>query len=89
MSAITPFRLDVPEADLDDLRRRLRATRWPEPETVGDTGQGPQLARMRRFVERWADGYDWRRTEALLNGWGQHETQVDGLGIHFLHVRSP
>jgi pimeloyl-ACP methyl ester carboxylesterase len=89
MSAITPFRLDVPEADLDDLRRRLRATRWPEPETVGDTGQGPQLARMRRFVERWADGYDWRRTEALLNGWGQHETQVDGLGIHLLHVRSP
>ncbi|MDQ0745664.1 pimeloyl-ACP methyl ester carboxylesterase [Clavibacter sp. B3I6] len=89
MSAITPFRLDVPEADLDDLRRRLLATRWPEPETVGDTGQGPQLARMRRFVERWADGYDWRPTEALLNGWGQHITEVDGLGIHFLHVRSP
>lgn len=89
MSAITPFRLDVPEADLDDLRRRLRATRWPEPETVGDTSQGPQLARMRRFVERWADGYDWRRTESLLDGWGQHETQVDGLRIHFLHVRSP
>jgi pimeloyl-ACP methyl ester carboxylesterase len=88
-TALTPFHLDVPEADLDDLRRRLLATRWPEPETVGDTSQGPQLARMRRFVERWTDGYDWRRTEALLNGWGQLTTEVDGLGIHLLHVRSP
>jgi pimeloyl-ACP methyl ester carboxylesterase len=89
MPVITPFRLDVPEADLDDLRRRLLATRWPEPETVGDTSQGPQLARMRRLVDRWVDGYDWRRTEALLNGWGQHTTRIDGLDIHFLHVRSP
>jgi pimeloyl-ACP methyl ester carboxylesterase len=89
MPAITPFRLDVPEADLDDLRRRLLATRWPEPETVGDTSQGPQLARMRRLVDRWVDGYDWRRTEALLNGWAQHTTRIDGLDIHFLHVRSP
>ncbi|WP_445444205.1 epoxide hydrolase family protein [Clavibacter sp. km3a] len=88
MPAITPFRLDVPEADLDDLRRRLLATRWPEPETVDDTSQGPQLTRMRRLVDRWVDGYDWRRTEALLNGWGQHTTEIDGLGIHFLHARS-
>jgi pimeloyl-ACP methyl ester carboxylesterase len=89
MPAITPFRLDVPEADLDDLRLRLRATRWPERETVDDTSQGPQLARMRRLVDRWIDGYDWRRTEALLDGWGQHTTEIDGLSIHFLHVRSP
>lgn len=87
-TALTPFHLDVPEADLDDLRRRLLATRWPEPETVGDTAQGPQLARMRRFAERWTDGYDWRRTEALLNGWGQLTTEVDGLRTHLLHVRS-
>jgi pimeloyl-ACP methyl ester carboxylesterase len=86
---ITPFTLDVPQAELDDLRRRLLATRWPERETVADTSQGPQLERMRRLVDRWTDGYDWRRTEAMLNGWGQHTTVVDGLAIHFLHVRSP
>ncbi|RIJ45153.1 epoxide hydrolase, partial [Clavibacter lycopersici] len=74
--------------DLDDLRRRLLATRWPERETVADTSQGPQLARMRRLVDRWVDGYDWRAAEAMLNGWGQHTTEIDGLDIHFLHVRS-
>lgn len=87
-TAITPFTLDVPDADLDDLRRRLNATRWPDRETVPDTSQGPRLEKVRALVEHWATGYDWRRTEALLNGWGQGTTTIDGLEIHFLHVRS-
>lgn len=87
-TAITPFTLDVPQEDLDDLRRRLLATRWPERETVEDTSQGPRLAKVRALVDHWAGDYDWRRTEALLNGWGQHTTTIDGLGVHFLHVRS-
>jgi len=88
MTAVTPFLLDVPQADLDDLRRRLLATRWPDAETVDDTSQGPRLEKVRALVERWATGYDWRRTEALLNGWGQSTTSIDGLDVHFLHVRS-
>ncbi|MBI9115604.1 epoxide hydrolase family protein [Sanguibacter suaedae] len=87
-TAVTPFVLDVPQADLDDLRRRLLATRWPDRETVTDTSQGPTLEKMQRLVDHWATAYDWRRTEALLNGWGQHTTTIDGLDIHFLHVRS-
>lgn len=87
--AIEPFHLAVPQADLDDLTRRLAGIRWPDPETVDDTSQGPQLAKVRALVERWRDGYDWRACEALLNGWGQYRTTVDGLGIHFLHIRSP
>ncbi len=86
---INPFRLAVPQAELDDLERRLELTRWPDPETVDDTSQGPPLAKIRALAERWRDGYDWRRCEELLNGWGQHRTEIDGLGVHFLHVRSP
>ncbi|WP_326944016.1 epoxide hydrolase [Amycolatopsis sp. NBC_01307] len=86
---ITPFRIDVPEADLDDLRARLRRTRWPEPEPVGDWSQGTPLAVLREFCEYWAAGYDWRRAEARLNGFPQYRTEIDGLGLHFLHVRSP
>ncbi|MEP7765198.1 epoxide hydrolase family protein [Sanguibacter sp. 25GB23B1] len=87
-TTITPFVLDVPQAELDDLRQRLLATRWPDRETVGDTSQGPTLDKIQNLVDHWATTYDWRRTEALLNGWGQHTTSIDGLDIHFLHVRS-
>ena len=86
---IEPFRLDVPEAQLRDLQDRLARTRWPERETVADTGQGPPLAKVRAFCDHWEHGYDWRRCEALLNGIGGFRTTLDGLGIHFLHIRSP
>lgn len=85
---IEPFVIRVPEADLDDLRERLARTRWPERETVGDTSQGPPLAKLEALLAYWSDGYDWRRCEALLNGLGQYRTAIDGLGIHFLHIRS-
>lgn len=87
-TTVTPFTLDVPQADLDDLRRRLLATRWPERETVEDTSQGPRLEKVQALVDHWATAYDWRRTEGLLNSWGQHTTTIDGLEVHFLHVRS-
>jgi epoxide hydrolase len=86
--SVKPFRLAVPESDLDDLRRRLTQTRWPDRETVDDTSQGPPLAKIRALCDHWLGHYDWRRCEALLNGFGQHRTEIDGLGIHFLHVRS-
>lgn len=88
-AAVEPFRLAVPQSELDDLRDRLARTRWPDRETVDDSSQGPPLAKVRALVDRWRGGYDWRRCEALLNGFGQHRTEIDGLGIHFLHVRSP
>lgn len=87
--AIQPFHLAVPQAELDDLRGRLSRTRWPDRETVDDTSQGPPLAKIRALCDYWRDGYDWRRCEALLNGFGQHRTEVVELGIHFLHIRSP
>ncbi|MEG3164399.1 epoxide hydrolase [Sphingomonas sp. PB2P19] len=86
---IEPFRLAVPQSELDDLHQRLTQTRWPDPETVTDTSQGPPLARIRALVDHWRDRYDWRRCEALLNDLGQYRTETDGLGIHFLHIRSP
>jgi epoxide hydrolase len=85
---IERFHLDVPEAQLADLRNRLAQTRWPDRETVNDTGQGPPLAKIQALCTYWQQRYDWRRCEALLNGWGQLRTTVDGLGIHFLHIRS-
>jgi pimeloyl-ACP methyl ester carboxylesterase len=87
-TTIHPFHLAIPEADLADLHSRLAHTRWPDAETVPDTSQGPQLAKLRALVARWQDGYAWRRCEALLNGYGQHRTEIDGLDIHFLHIRS-
>ncbi len=86
---ITPFRIEVPDADLEDLRDRLRRTRWPEPETVDDWSQGVPLAFVRELCDYWADGYDWRATETRLNAIPQFRTELDGLGIHFLHARSP
>jgi pimeloyl-ACP methyl ester carboxylesterase len=84
--AIEPFELAVPEAELDDLRTRLRATRWPEPQT--DASQGVGLGALQALCAYWADEYDWRVTEARLNAAPQFRTEIDGLQIHFLHVRS-
>ena len=84
-----PFRLAVPDADLDDLRERLRRTRWPERETVADRSQGVPLADLQALCRHWADAYDWRATEARLNALPQFRTELDGLAIHLLHVRSP
>jgi pimeloyl-ACP methyl ester carboxylesterase len=86
---VQPFRIDIPETDLDDLRERLARTRWPEAETVDDWSQGLPLAYARDLCRYWADEYDWRATEARLNEFPQFRTELDGLGIHFLHVRSP
>jgi epoxide hydrolase len=86
---VEPFRIDVPEAELDDLRERLRAARWPERETVDDWSQGVPLDYLRELCAYWADGYDWRRAEARLNLLPGYRTEIDGLGIHLLHVRSP
>jgi pimeloyl-ACP methyl ester carboxylesterase len=86
---IQPFRLAIADAQLDDLRLRLRQTCWPDRETVTDTRQGPRLEKLRALVDYWRDRYDWRRCETALNVLGQYRTIIDGLGIHFLHVRSP
>lgn len=87
--AIIPFRLAVPQAMLDDLAGRLARTRWPAKETVPDWSQGAPLERVRNLVAHWRDRYDWRRCEAAINAWPNFRTLIDGLGIHFLHVRSP
>ena len=87
-SAIRPFRVHVPEASLADLRRRLAAVRWPDAETVPDQSQGVQSAPMKELVRYWRTGYDWRKAEAKLNALPQFVTTIDGLDIHFIHVRS-
>jgi len=86
---VVPFKVAVPEEDLVDLRRRLAASRWPEKETVDDWNQGVPLEWLRELCAYWGDGYDWRRCEDLLNAHDQFVTTIDGLDIHFLHVRSP
>ena len=86
---ITPFLIQVPESQLSDLRDRLRRTRWPERETVGDWSQGVPLGYLRELCEYWASGYDWRATEARLNDLPQFRTEIDGLDIHFVHLTSP
>jgi epoxide hydrolase len=85
---VTPFRIDVAESELADLRERLARTRWPERETVDDWSQGAPLAYVQDLCAYWADGYDWRAAEARLNALPQFRTEIDGLGIHFVHVRS-
>ena len=87
-AAVTPWKIDIPQADLNCLKQRLRKARYPEKETVDDTSQGPQLGKFVALMEYWRDQYDWRRAERMLNGFGQYRTEVDGLGIHFIHVRS-
>ncbi|MBW2359667.1 MAG: epoxide hydrolase [Deltaproteobacteria bacterium] len=86
--APTPFAIAIPDAELDDLRRRLRATRWPDAEPVDDWSQGIPLAYLQEVCTYWADGYDWRKREALLNRHAQFTMPVDGIDIHFVHVRS-
>ena len=86
--AVRPFRIDVPEEDLVDLRRRVAATRWPDREIVTDQSQGVQLAKIQELVRYWGTDYDWRKVEAQLNALPQFVTEIDGLDIHFVHVRS-
>jgi pimeloyl-ACP methyl ester carboxylesterase len=85
---IRPFRVDIPQAEIVDLRRRLKAARFPEKETVGDDTQGVQLATIQKLVDYWANQHDWRKVEAQLNSYPQFVTNIDGLDIHFIHVRS-
>jgi pimeloyl-ACP methyl ester carboxylesterase len=85
---ITPFRVDVPQVAIDDLKLRLRLTRLPERETVGAWSQGVPLARAQALAAYWRDHYDWRRIERRINSYPQFRTEIDGLGIHFIHVRS-
>ena len=86
--SIRPFKVQVPQAALDDLRRRIAATRWPDKETVADRSQGAQLAKLQELVRYWGSGYDWRKAEAKLNALPQFMTNIDGVDIHFIHVRS-
>src|SRR4051795_8235208 len=86
--AIRPFSINFPEEALVDLRRRINATKWPERETVTDASQGVQLATMEALARHWGTDYDWRKVEARLNALPQFITTIDGLDIHFIHVRS-
>jgi pimeloyl-ACP methyl ester carboxylesterase len=86
---IRPFSVEVPEEELADLRRRIAATRWPEQETVADATQGVQLATMQKLIQYWGTEYDFSRVEARLNAFPQFITEIDGLDIHFIHVKSP
>ncbi|MEV7229745.1 MULTISPECIES: epoxide hydrolase family protein [Polymorphospora] len=85
---IRPFTVEIPQAALEDLRRRVAATRWPEKETVGDQSQGVPLATIQAVARYWESDYDWRKVEARLNDLPQFTTEIDGLDIHFIHVRS-
>ena len=86
---VTPFRIEIADAELEDLADRLRRTRWPEAEAVDDWSQGIPLAYVQELCTYWAEKYDWRAREARLNRFPQFRTEVDGLGIHFIHARSP
>jgi pimeloyl-ACP methyl ester carboxylesterase len=88
-TAIRPFTIEIPEAEIEGLRARIAATRWPERETVADATQGVQLATMQNLVRYWSTDYDFRRVEARLNAFPQFMTDIDGLDIHFIHVKSP
>src|SRR4051812_13775964 len=86
--AIPPFHVDVQEEALDDLRRRIAATRWPSRELMPDRSQGVQRATLQQLARYWATDYDWRKAEAKLNALPQFTTEIDGVEIHFIHVRS-
>jgi pimeloyl-ACP methyl ester carboxylesterase len=88
-AAIRLFRIEVPQEEIDELRRRAQATRWPDKETVTDRSQGVQLAKLRPLVEYWGSGYSWRKVEAKLNALPQFITEIDGLDVQFAHIRSP
>ncbi len=85
---VRPFRVDIPDEALEDLRRRIAAVRWPSRELVTDRSQGVQLATIQELARYWATDYDWRRCEAKLNALPQFKTEIDGQDIHFIHVRS-
>src|SRR6516165_1302435 len=87
-SAVRPFRIEVPQGEIDELRRRINATRWPTRELVTDRSQGVQLAAIQNLARYWTTDYDWRRCEARLNALPQFKTEIDGLDIHFIHVES-
>lgn len=87
-SDIRPFRIEIPQADVEDLRRRLAATRWPVPARVDDWSRGVPVGYLRQLADYWASGFDWRAQEAALNEIPQFATEIDGQRIHFLHVRS-
>jgi pimeloyl-ACP methyl ester carboxylesterase len=87
-AAIRPFRVNFSDAELDDLRKRILATRFPEKETVADFSQGVPLATVQKLARYWATEYDWRKVEARLNAVPNFLTEIDGLDIHFIHVRS-
>ena len=87
-TAIRPFQVDFPKSKLTDLRRRINATRWPEQELVTDASQGVQLATIEKLANYWQTDYDWRKVEARLNALPQFMTEIDGVDIHFIHVRS-
>ncbi len=87
-TAIRPFRFEAADAELDEMRRRITATRFPEKEPVADASQGVQLAFIQALARYWATDYNWRRCEAQLNSHPQFITEIDGLDIHFIHVRS-
>src|SRR6185295_2367597 len=87
-TAIRPFRVNYSEAELTDLRRRINATKWPDREQVADATQGVQLATMQKLAQYWANGHDWRKCEARINAVPNFITEIDGLDIHFIHVRS-
>jgi hypothetical protein len=86
--AIRPFRVDIPEEDLIELKRRISATRWPEKETVEDRSQGVQLRTIQELARYWANEYDWRQIESRINSYQHFMTEIDGLDFHFIHVRS-
>ncbi|WP_219834237.1 epoxide hydrolase N-terminal domain-containing protein [Paenibacillus sp. R14(2021)] len=85
---IRPFHVNVPEEELTELRNRINATRWPEKETVSDQSQGVPLATIQQLARYWANDYDWRKIEARMNSFPHFLTEIDGLDIHFIHVRS-
>src|SRR5688500_20306547 len=87
-AAVRPFRIDVPEEKLVDLRQRIEATRWPTKELVEDRSQGVQLATMQELARYWTTDYDWRKAEEKLNALPQFTTEIDGADIHFIHVKS-
>src|SRR6516162_3399954 len=88
VTGISTFRIDIPDEAVADLRRRVAATRWPDKETVADDSQGAQLAKMQELIRYWGTGYDWRKVEARLNALPQFITEIDGIDVHFIHVRS-
>jgi hypothetical protein len=87
-TSVRPFRVEIPQEALDDLRGRIAATRWPSKELVADRSQGVQVATMQELARYWTTEYDWRKCEARLNGLPQFTTEIDGVEIHFIHVRS-